>query len=328
MDRLSALPKRRGNRQRWGLGLDSQRCNQNRCPGFLLRSLLLAGLTLAVPGCASTQSTSGQQAIDQVNDPLEPVNRGIFAFNNAVDTAFIRPVSLAYRDYVPTVFQDRVRDFLNNLRTPIIFANNLLQGDLEGAGTAAGRFFINSTIGIGGLIDIANYNNQGYPYRDADFGQTLAIWGAGDGPYLVLPLLGPSNLRDTAGLAVDSVADPVRIAVSIGDLDEFTYSRTGSRVIDARSRTIDATDELERSSIDYYATIRSVYQSSRANFIAKGKPQEAPAIPEIPDYGNSGVPVPVSAAPSAAPAAAAAAAGGEAIGMLPLSLDLNPMKEQ
>jgi phospholipid-binding lipoprotein MlaA len=133
------------------------------------------------------------------NDPLEGLNRGIFEFNRVVDGVLIKPAAQIYRGVLPQQAQDSVRSFLRNLRSPVILANDVLQGDMDRAGSTIGRFLVNTTLGIGGLFDVAS--ELGMPFHDEDFGQTLAVWGVGEGPYLVLPLLGPSNPRDAVGLA-------------------------------------------------------------------------------------------------------------------------------
>src|SRR3546814_672513 len=163
-------------------------------------------LAAALSACASMPETAGQDGIDSANDPLEPANRVVFAFNEAVDTVVIRPVAVTYDTFVPSPVQQGVTNFLRNLRTPVIFANELLQGDWQGAEVAFTRFFLNSTLGLGGFIDIAAYEKL--EFQSEDFGQTLATWGVGEGPYLVLPILGPSNPRDAVGFATDSLADP------------------------------------------------------------------------------------------------------------------------
>ena len=231
-----------------------------------------------VAGCAAT----GSQSSEEVYDPLESVNRVIFDVNQQVDRFVIRPIAVAYRDVIPEPFRDRVTDFLRNARTPIIFANQVLQGDWEGAGDAAGRFFINSTIGLGGLIDIANYNDQGIPFENEDFGQTLAVWGVGEGPYIVVPLIGPSNVRDGVGFLVETLADPIGIVMSEFNHSEFNYARLGLTIVDIRSRTVEATDELEASSVDYYAAIRSIYNRTRQAEILDGEvPDDSFEIPDF-----------------------------------------------
>ncbi len=247
--------------------------------GRLLRTfvftLVFAALTSA---CASNQSADGY---DEVWDPLEPLNRSIFQVNQAVDFVIIRPIAATYRQVVPDPLQEMVTNFLRNLATPLTLLNELLQGDWEGAEVAATRFFLNSTMGLAGLIDIAGYNNPELAHRSEDFGQTLAVWGVGDGPYLVLPLIGPSNARDTTGLVVDVVTDPVNYAI---DDETFAWTRLGLTVVDGRARSMDALDEIERSSLDFYAAIRSLYWQNRRSEIYDGNPPPTDAFPEFEDF--------------------------------------------
>lgn len=255
-----------------------------RLAGRVLRAGLIGAVAVAMAACAGSSDEEGFENAGQVYDPLETPNRLIFAANDAVDTLVLRPLAVVYRDWVPPVFQDRVEDFLRNLRSPIILANELLQGDWEGAEHAWTRLYLNTTVGVGGLIDIAEIH--GYPYRNEDFGQTLAVWGVPAGPYLVLPLIGPSNARDAVGFVADTLADPVRIAVDELDAEEFSHIRLGLTAVDARSRTLEQTDELRRSSVDYYATIRSVYSQFREAEIRDGEAREAPTIPDYGDFGE------------------------------------------
>lgn len=242
-----------------------------RITGSLLITLTFAALTSA---CASTQSAEGFQ---RAYDPLEPLNRSIFQVNQAVDFAVIRPISATYRQVVPDPLEDMVTNFLRNLATPVTLLNELLQGDWEGAEVAATRFFLNSTVGLAGLIDIAGYNTPELAHRSEDFGQTLGVWGIGDGPYLVIPLLGPTNLRDGTGRVVDIATDPL----TYYDNETFTWTRLGLTVVDARSRSLDALDEIERSSIDFYAAIRSLYRQNRRSEIFDGAP---PLVDDFPDF--------------------------------------------
>lgn len=236
--------------------------------------LLLAVFTSA---CASSQTADRFGA---PYDPLEPLNRSIFKVNQAVDFIVLRPVSETYRQVVPDPLQDMVTNVLRNLRTPVVLLNELLQGDWEGAEVAATRFFLNTTVGIGGLIDIAGYGNPDLAYRSEDFGQTLGVWGVGNGPYLVIPLLGPSNLRDGAGRIVDVATDPLIYV----DSDALSFTRLGLAIVDGRSRSLDALDEIERSSIDFYAAIRSLYLQNRRSEIFDGSPPISDAFPEFEDF--------------------------------------------
>lgn len=227
----------------------------------------------------SDQNTSEEFVGEDENDPLEGINRGIFGFNQVVDRWVIKPVAQAYRDVLPQEAQDSVRSFLRNLRSPLILANNVLQGDIDQAGSTVGRFLVNTTLGIGGLFDVAN--ELGMPFRDEDFGQTLGTWGVGEGFYLVLPILGPSNPRDTAGLVAEIFADPLNIYLNDQDLDYLIYVRGALAGVDLRARNIDTLDELERTSLDYYAAIRSLYRQQRANAIRNGRTEEEPVSPSV-----------------------------------------------
>ena len=242
--------------------------------------VLLAALTL-VAGCASqpkpaadTWSANGNQDIeeaDEENDPLELLNRFMFSFNLTLDTFIFKPVAATYRFLLPVEVRDSVRNALRNLSTPVVLANDLLQGELDRAETTLVRFFINSTAGLLGLFDVAA--DWGYPYHDEDFGQTLAVHGVGEGFYLVLPVLGPSNPRDGIGRLVDTFLDPLTYVAQANDAEEYLLARTAIAGIDLRSRNIEALDDLKRDSIDFYARIRSLYRQKRANDINNGEMQ-------------------------------------------------------
>ncbi len=159
---------------------------------------------------------------------------------------------------------------LRNLRSPIILGNDVLQGQGRRAWYTLVRFLLNSTIGLAGLFDPASH--MGFPYHDEDFGQTLAAWGAGEGFYLVLPILGPSNPRDTLGLVVDYTADPTRITLRNADEADLVDVRTGARIIDGRARNVEAIDDIKSTSLDYYAAVRSLYSQRRAVEIRNAEP--------------------------------------------------------
>jgi len=213
-------------------------------------------------GCAATG--------DEDNDPLETLNRHIFAVNQAVDVVLLRPIAVTYRDAVPEPIKTAVNNFLNYLKSPVILANDLLQGDWRRAGQTVERFVNNSlTLGLG---DVAAPR---IPFHDEDFGQTLAVWGSNEGPYLVLPLVGPSNPRDTVGMVVDWFIDPVYWIATENQMDGLTYGRTAARVITARVDTLKVTDDLERTSLDYYAAIRSLYRQRRADEIRNRAPSRS-----------------------------------------------------
>lgn len=200
------------------------------------------------------------------DDPLEPVNRVVYGLNELADVMLIGPVAQAYGE-LPSPLRTAVRNVLDNLRAPVIFANDLLQGETDRAGTTLARFMINSTIGLFGLFDLAS--ELGHPKHGEDFGQTLAVWGVGDGPFLVLPLLGPSNLRDAAGLVVDRLAlDPWGELAS----SEVGLARNGAEAIDTRQRLDSVIQDVRRNSLDPYATVRSAYRQRRAAEIRNGRP--------------------------------------------------------
>lgn len=218
---------------------------------------------------------------EDVNDPLEPVNRAIFWVNEGLDVVIIRPAAKVYRTVLPTPVQKGVRNVLRNLRSPLDLTNQLLQGDWHGAGDVLRRFTINTTIGLGGLMDVAADHGMPYEYESLD--QTLAVWGIPEGPYLVLPLLGPSSVRDATGFVGEYFADPVSNYASNTDQDWITLTRGTLTALDTRAEYIEALDDVKRNSFDYYASMRSLYRQRRDGWIRDGKP-DVEQMPDIPDY--------------------------------------------
>ncbi|MBB5692294.1 MlaA family lipoprotein [Muricoccus pecuniae] len=216
--------------------------------------LLILPLILSLGACA-TRGAEGEAATP--GDPLEPVNRQVLDANLAVDDAVLRPVALGYREVVPEYARNRVRSFLDNLSEPRIFANNILQGRLLDAGHTTMRFFFNSTVGIGGLYDVAT--DFGIARRTGDFGQTLHSWGVESGPYLMLPLAGPSNTRDTVGMVSDGFLNPISWLLPF----EANIARTAVAGVDLREQNIEGLDALRSGSLDFYARLRSVWQQRR-----------------------------------------------------------------
>lgn len=197
---------------------------------------------------------------DEIYDPLEGINRAIFGFNNAADRIILEPVAKGYKK-LPSPIQSGVGNFLNNLKLPLAAFNQLLQGQGRNAAESTGRFLVNSTIGIFGLIDVAD--NIGLEQKKEDFGQTLATWGVGDGFYVVLPLFGPSNLRDTSGMIMTMMTDPINAyAANRGDAWVIPI-RTATNAIDQRSQIIDEVNSMRDNSVDYYAAVRSSYYQNR-----------------------------------------------------------------
>lgn len=226
---------------------------------------------------------------EDVNDPIEDVNRFVWEVNLGMDKLFLRPVAEMYRAALPDIMQDAVRDFLDNLRTPVILVNDLLQGEWNRAWTTTARFGINTTAGGLGFYDIAS--DWGFEQHDEDFGQTMGSWGVGEGPYLMLPLFGPSNPRDAAGRVVDFFLDPLNWYLpgqewaglngfgSAGELAQTT--RTMVDGVDRRARNIETLDAVEESSLDFYAAIRSLYRQRRQDEINNGKNTGQTNVPSI-----------------------------------------------
>ncbi len=230
-------------------------------------------IALALNGCATV--SRGGSDDDAQNDPFEPLNRGVFAFNLALDRAAIKPVAEAYRSVLPVFIRDRVRAIIDNLHEPLVFANEVLQGRGDAAAISGRRFLINSTVGLAGLFDRAT--QFGLAMQSGDFGQTLYAWGVPDGPYLVLPFFGPSNFRDTVGLGVDMYASPIGHVGSHETRRMLGIAVGATDGIDLRSRNIESLAAIEASSLDFYAYLRSVWRQHRSATLGDarvGTPQE------------------------------------------------------
>lgn len=241
--------------------------------------LFLAAAVFALTACATRPPASDPDALadyNQTNDPLEPTNRVFYRVNDTLDTYILRPVAVAYRDVVPGVARDSVHNLLANISTPIVFSNDVLQAKPHRAGTTMMRFLINTTAGVGGLFDVAA--KVGYPSHDNDFGITLALWGLGEGPFLFLPVLGPSDPRDAAGFGVDIGLDPLTYA-SFGGSNALGYSRFGLGAVDQRALLIDDVDQIKRTALDPYATFRSLYRQNRASTIEKVRDDNQATVP-------------------------------------------------
>ncbi|WP_426958818.1 MlaA family lipoprotein [Muricoccus radiodurans] len=248
----------------------------------LLAALALLTLTAVLPGCATRPPASDPEALAEFranNDPLEPFNRAMYDVHQAIDTVVLRPVAVAYREVVPPPVRTGVRNVLANLRSPVILINDALQGETQRFGTTLGRFLLNSTLGVGGIFDVAA--EFGLPPHTEDFGQTFAVAGIEEGPYLFLPILGPSNPRDLLGFAAGIAADPLTwLTFNSPDLaNTLSYIRAGATVVSTRESLLDPLDEVQRTSLDPYATLRSAYRQQRAREIANtpsAVPNEGP----------------------------------------------------
>ncbi len=220
---------------------------------------LAAGIALGLAMPAGAQTPE---------DPIEGVNRQIFAFNQVVDGAFLRPLAIMYRGVFPQPVRNGVSNVFLNLSEPVNMLNSALQGNGDRFGNSAGRFLINSTLGLGGVFDVANNLEPEFrrPYAREDFGQTLAVWGWEDSSYFVIPFFGPSTVRDTGGFAVDFLTTPWGFVAPT----EVTVAFGAVRAVDLREGVLDQLDDLERSSLDFYASLRSIYLQRRQQEILNG----------------------------------------------------------
>ncbi len=244
------------------------------------------------PG-ATLPATTVTAAPTDPSDPYERTNRQVLDFNLQLDDAIFRPVAMGYREAVNPWVRTRLRRFLDNMNEPVTMANNLLSGRPVQAGESLMRFFINSTAGGAGFFDVAT--DEGLPRAPRDFGQTLHAWGVQDGPYLMWPVGGPSNVRDSAGFVVDSVINP------IGWLLPFAANAGRGMVegIDTREQNIEAFDELRSGSLDVYARLRSVWQQRRNAQLGRATP-EGQGLDVLDDPGAAApAPPPVAAPPLA-----------------------------
>ncbi len=226
-----------------------------------LKQALVVSLAVLVTGCATGPNANPK-------DPLEPMNRSISRFNDTLDDNVLKPVATGYRDYTPDLIQTGVRNVFNNLSDISSTVNNGLQ--LKGRQTASSfmRVAVNTTFGVYGIFDVATaIKLERYP---EDFGQTLGFWGVGSGPYVVLPLLGPSTVRDTAGLPVDFALDPI----SNLDNSKIRTEAQGLRIVDKRASYLAAVNILGEASIDKYAFLRDAYLQRRRSQIYDGNPPD------------------------------------------------------
>jgi phospholipid-binding lipoprotein MlaA len=239
------------------------------------RALIVGLCGLALAGCATGPLTPEQIAN---NDPYEPTNRGALQFNGKVDKYLVIPSVGLYFLLVPEGGRRGVHNFLGNLSTPTIFVNDMLQGEVTRAGQSVARLVINTGFGFGGFFDPAA--KMGIPGHGEDFGQTMAVWGIGEGPFVMLPFFGPSNPRDASGLVIDATIDPtnfIRFKQHLwwaGAREYFTY-------LDLRGQTYQTVQGIQRSSVDYYSSLRSLYRQLRNSEIRNGRPVGAQDLPDF-----------------------------------------------
>lgn len=269
---------------------------------------LLAASAMAMTmltACATLPEDPEERAeAEALNDPLEPTNRALFRFNMFLDESVMEPVAEGYRDIFPDWFREAIHNFLANLQEPYVAGNDLLQGNPRAAADALGRFMINSTFGLLGFKDAVVESGGPKPHK-TDIGITFAVWGADEGPYLMLPFFGPSNLRDGAGRGADFFASPTGAVFASQGLGMVNNVQTGLDVLDTRTQFLDPIKELRRTSLDEYAAIRSLYRQTRDAAIAASHRGQQTAA----EANASQSPAPGSAAspPSAASGEGAAA---------------------
>jgi phospholipid-binding lipoprotein MlaA len=244
--------------------------------GFKALVLGLSGLALcaALSGCATAPASPETLA---ANDPYEQTNRDTLKLNGKIDKYFVVPTVAVYFVLVPEGGRRGVHNFLGNLSLPTIFVNDMLQGELSRAGKSMWRLVINSTLGVGGFWDPAS--KIGIAGHGEDFGQTLAVWGVGEGPYLVLPFFGPSNPRDAAGLAVDAAIDPTN-QIAFKQHIWWSAGREYFTLLDLKGQTYQTIQGIQRSSVDYYSSLRSLYRQLRNDQIRNGRVQGQ----DLPDF--------------------------------------------
>ena len=241
---------------------------------MLKRIKIIASLLVIILAFLSQKSFADEKYT--ANECFEKFSRGTLKFNQGLDKAIFKPIAKGYRT-LPIPVRTGTSNFVNNLRSLLTFSNNILQGDFNGAGNTAGRFAINTTVGILGIFDPAS--KMGFEKRGReDFGQTLGVWGNNTGCYFVLPVLGPTTTRDAIGMVGNVFIDPVyqlthntETDVIIGNenLSEHNYYfYKGTDAVDFRSKNIESIDSLEKNSIDFYASVKSLYLQNRAQKIA------------------------------------------------------------
>lgn len=225
---------------------------------------------------------------DGPNDPLEPLNRLIFGINDLFDFVILRPVAEMYRAIVPEPVRNGVTNVLDNLFAPVGFLNHVLQGEAERATVTLFRLLMNSTFGLFGLVDVTS--DLGYPRYDTDFNQTLTAWGVDTGPYLVLPVIGPSSFRGTIGFIGDYYADPLNMYLNNRHHRDHHYwltVRYGATMVSQREKVIDTIDNLRKSSLDMYVTMRSIYFQRQAYVAEKLKSVTTPGAAKKEDKSNT-----------------------------------------
>lgn len=262
------------------------------CFSLLRRSVLIA---ISLVSITLSTALPAQAEVEEPYDPIEPVNRAIFDFNDTVDIYVLEPVARSYRNNVPDFMQTGIGNFFRNLRYPSYLVSDIIQGKFEQALDHTGRFLINSTVGVLGFIDVAE--DWGLPDHQEDFGIGLAYNGVPHGPYLVIPILGPSSVRDGFGLIVDGFLDPIGwigySSLSAGTKVAIAAGTLGVKLVHTRAGLLQAIEAAKESSVDYYLFAQGAYYQHRHGLVTDGKDEDEiggdevtpseEATPETPD---------------------------------------------
>lgn len=239
----------------------------------LLPSLCL--LTMLLAGCATPPPADDPDAVAdyrEAHDPLEPTNRVFYAVNDGIDTVVLRPIALAYNWAVPEVVRTHTHNVLDNLGSPVVLFNDTLQAKPHRMGDTSMRMLINTTVGVAGIFDVAT--GWGFPEHDSDAGMTLALWGVPEGPFLYLPVLGPTNPRDAIGFGADVAMDPFTWVGNGEVVEALLWTRYSLTAIDTRAGLLDTLDKVKAQALDPYATFRSLYRQHRHSQIDQARSED------------------------------------------------------
>lgn len=244
----------------------------------LLAAMVVVAASLA--GCASKPPADDPDAVAEYNeahDPMEPTNRVFYAVNNGLDTVILRPLAVGYKYVVPYVVRSHIHNVLTNLSMPASLFDDMLAARPRRAGTSLMRLLVNSTVGVAGVFDVAT--EWGWPAHDLDAGITLALWGLPEGPFLFLPVLGPTGPRDATGFAIDIATDPITWVGNGVLVSSLGYTRWGMNAIDTRTNVLDDLDKIKAQALDPYATIRSLYRQHRQSQIDEARSDDRVTVP-------------------------------------------------